>query len=303
MTSQPEVTDGGDARRTPDDVAASLRARIRAGELKVGAKLPTQAWLVEHYGVERTVVRQALQQLHAEGLITEGRKGAPAKIASAVPAASRPSDEEPKRTAAVLSPRVAEAFRAREVRIDAVCLTTETLNLALGEPLGAIHAGLFLPESVHVRVLLPDRNINLAFPRPVHRSADGDRLVHERWLSQRNTQGLVLRDNLEALRLIKGERGEEIDVRIEFQALPLTSPIKLYLLNGSEALFGYYDIVEREQGIADRSVEIYDSLGYESMLFQYLRGGGSRDAAFVDRSQRWFDNLWATITTSLNLGG
>ncbi|MFD9487228.1 winged helix-turn-helix domain-containing protein [Streptomyces sp. NPDC059991] len=297
MTSEPEVTDSGNARRTSDDVAASLRARIRAGELKVGAKLPTQAWLVEHYGVERTVVRQALQQLHGEGLITEGRKGAPAKIASAVPAASRPSDEEPKRTAAVLSPRVAEAFRAREVRIDAVCLTTETLNLALGEPLGAIHAGLFRPDSVHVRVLLPDRGINLAFPRPVHRSADGDRLVHERWLSQRNTQGLVLRDNLEALRII-----EDIDVRIEFQALPLTSPIKLYLLNGSEALFGYYDITEREQEIADTSVEIYDSLGNQSMLFQYLCSEGARDAAFVERSQRWFDNLWKTITTSLDLG-
>ncbi|WP_229847999.1 winged helix-turn-helix domain-containing protein [Streptomyces melanogenes] len=297
MTSQPEVTDGGDARRTPDDVAASLRARIRAGELKVGAKLPTQAWLVEHYGVERTVVRQALQQLHGEGLITEGRKGAPAKIASAVPAASRPSDEEPKRTAAVLSPRVAEAFRAREVRIDAVCLTTETLNLALGEPLGAIHAGLFRPESVHVRVLLPDRGINLAFPRPVHRSVDGDdRLVHERWLSQRNTQGLVLRDNLEALHII-----EDIDVRIEFQALPLTSPIKLYLLNGSEALFGYYDITRREQEIDDTSVEIYDSLGNQSILFQYLRSGGSRDAAFVERSQRWFDGLWNTITSQLRL--
>ncbi|WP_406343823.1 winged helix-turn-helix domain-containing protein [Streptomyces sp. NBC_00648] len=296
MTSEPEVTASGSARHTSDDVAASLRARIRAGELKVGAKLPTQAWLVEHYGVERTVVRQALQQLHGEGLITEGRKGAPAKIASAVPAASRPSDEEPKRTAAVLSPRVAEAFRAREVRIDAVCLTTETLNLALGEPLGAIHAGAFRPDSVHVRILLPDRGINLAFPRPVHRSADGDQLVHERWLKQRNTQGLVLRDNLEALHIIEG-----IDVRIEFQALPLTSPIKLYLLNGSEALFGYYDITAREQEIADTSVEIYDSLGNQSMLFQYLRSGGSRDAAFVDRSQRWFDGVWNTITSELKL--
>lgn len=290
------MTASGSARHTSDDVAASLRARIRAGELKVGAKLPTQAWLVEHYGVERTVVRQALQQLHGEGLITEGRKGAPAKIASAVPAASRPSDEEPKRTAAVLSPRVAEAFRAREVRIDAVCLTTETLNLALGEPLGAIHAGAFRPDSVHVRILLPDRGINLAFPRPVHRSADGDQLVHERWLKQRNTQGLVLRDNLEALHIIEG-----IDVRIEFQALPLTSPIKLYLLNGSEALFGYYDITAREQEIADTSVEIYDSLGNQSMLFQYLRSGGSRDAAFVDRSQRWFDGVWNTITSELKL--
>ncbi|OAR24048.1 GntR family transcriptional regulator [Streptomyces sp. ERV7] len=290
------MTEGGGSRRTPDGVAASLRARISAGELKVGAKLPTQAWLVEHYGVERTVVRQALQQLHEEGLITEGRKGAPAKIASSVPAASRPSDEEPKLTAAVLSPRVAEAFRAREVRIDAVCLTTETLNLALGEPLGAIHARRFRPDSVHVRILLPDRGINLAFPRPVHRSAADDRLVHERWLSQRNTQGLVLRDNLEALHIIEG-----VEVRIEFQTLPLTSPIKLYLLNGSEALFGYYDITRREQEIADTSVEIFDSLGNQSMLFQYLRSAGARDAAFVERSQQWFDGLWNTITSQMRL--
>ncbi|MGP9020067.1 GntR family transcriptional regulator [Streptomyces sp. BR1] len=296
MTSEPDVTDGA-ARRSPDEVAAALRARIRAGELKVGEKLPTQAWLCDHFGVERTVVRQALQQLHAAGLITEGRRGAPARIASATPSASRPADEEPKLTAAVLSPRVAEAFRAREVRIDAVCLTTETLNLALGGPLGAIHAGQFRPDSVKVRVLLPDRGINLAFPRPVKRSVlEDDRLVHERWLNQRNTQGMVLRDNLESLHIIEG-----IDVDIEFQALPMTSPVKLYLLNGSEALFGYYDITRREQPIADTSVEIFDSLGNESLMFQFMRSAGARDAAFVERSQRWFDGLWNTITSRLRL--
>ncbi|WP_344080610.1 hypothetical protein [Streptomyces crystallinus] len=61
---------------------------------------------------------------------------------------------------------MAEAFRAKGVRIDAVCLTTETLNLALGEPLGASHARRFRPDSVHVRILLPDRGINLARTHP-----------------------------------------------------------------------------------------------------------------------------------------
>ncbi|WP_317453795.1 GntR family transcriptional regulator [Streptomyces sp. CBMA152] len=296
MTSEPDVTDGA-ARRSPDEVAAALRARIRAGELKVGEKLPTQAWLCDHFGVERTVIRQALQQLHADGLITEGRRGAPARIASATPSTSRPADEEPKLTAAVLSPRVAEAFRAREVRIDAVCLTAESLNLALGEPLGAIHAGRFRPNEVKVRILMPDRGINLAFPRAVQRSViEDDRLVHERWLHQRNAQGMVLRDNLMALRGVRG-----IDVDVTFQALPMTSPVKLYLLNGSEALFGYYDITRREQEIADTSVEIFDSLGNESLMFQFMRSAGARDAAFVERSQRWFDGLWNTITTNLDL--
>ena len=46
-----------------------LRARILAGELAAGAKLPTESELSASFGVSRTVVREALQHLQASGLV------------------------------------------------------------------------------------------------------------------------------------------------------------------------------------------------------------------------------------------
>ncbi|MDR5823303.1 FadR/GntR family transcriptional regulator [Caballeronia sp. LZ043] len=52
----------------------AVRAQIDASELKAGARLPTEAEMVQHYGVSRTVVREALSRLQAEGLV-ETRHG------------------------------------------------------------------------------------------------------------------------------------------------------------------------------------------------------------------------------------
>lgn len=50
-------------------VVAGLQGRILAGELAPGVKLPSEAELVEEYGVSRTVVREAVSQLQAQGLV------------------------------------------------------------------------------------------------------------------------------------------------------------------------------------------------------------------------------------------
>lgn len=50
-------------------VRDTLRARIGAGELAPGAKLPSEGELEAAFGVSRITVRQALAELHAEGLI------------------------------------------------------------------------------------------------------------------------------------------------------------------------------------------------------------------------------------------
>jgi hypothetical protein len=264
----------GGRRLSPQEIADTLRDRIRTGALKAGDRLPTQAELAEEFGVERGAVRQALRALHEDGLLSNVSKGSPPRVAE-----PQPVRGEPQPTMVGLAPRLTEAFAAPHVRIDAACLTAETLVLALGAPVRLIHEGKVRPESIDVRILLPSRDINLAFPVPVGGHGE-DAPVHKRWLEQRNAQGHVLRHNLQALRT-----SHHIDVRVTFRALPFTPPVKLYLLNGAEALIAYYMLMKRQEEVESQTLEMYDALGSESLLFSFERRAGQRDAAFVEQSQ------------------
>ncbi|MFN3302593.1 MAG: FadR/GntR family transcriptional regulator [Roseateles sp.] len=66
------------ARRRPRRLALelvdSLGDRIRAGELRAGDKLPTEAAIMAAFDVSRTVVREAISKLQAAGLV-ETRHG------------------------------------------------------------------------------------------------------------------------------------------------------------------------------------------------------------------------------------
>lgn len=50
-------------------VVAGLKGRILDGSLTPGAKLPSEHELIEEYDVSRTVVREAVTRLRAEGLV------------------------------------------------------------------------------------------------------------------------------------------------------------------------------------------------------------------------------------------
>lgn len=51
------------------DVVDAVVERVRAGALAVGAKLPTEAAIMDEFGVSRTVVREALSKLQASGVV------------------------------------------------------------------------------------------------------------------------------------------------------------------------------------------------------------------------------------------
>ncbi|MFE5217083.1 MULTISPECIES: FadR/GntR family transcriptional regulator [unclassified Streptomyces] len=290
VVTQENVAVNGSRRLTPQEIADTLRERIRSGVLRSGERLPTQAELAEEFGVERGAVRQALRTLQLAGLLSNVSKGSPPRVAEAPPAR-----EEPQPTMVALAPRLTAAFEAPHVRIDAVCLTAQSLIPALGEPLRLIHEGRIRPERIDARVLLPSRHIDLAFPVSVDAGRDDD-AVHRRWLAMRNAQGQVLQYNLQALR-----GTHDIDVHVTFRALPFTPPAKLYLLNGVEALYAYYMVTRRAEPTESGMLEMYDTLGSESLLFSFEQRSGQRDAAFVEQSQKWFDALWETITTDLTL--
>jgi DNA-binding transcriptional regulator YhcF (GntR family) len=293
VVTQENVAVNGSRKLSPQEIADVLRERIRSGDLRAGDRLPTQAELAEEFGVERGTVRQALRALQDDGLLSNVSKGSPPRIAEP---AHTTAGEQPQPTMVGLAPRLTEAFGAAHVRVDAACLTAESLMLALGEPIRQIHEGRIRPESVDVRILLPSREIPLAFPVPVEGRGEDSDPIHQRWLTQRNAQGHVLKHNLLALRSSHG-----IDVQVRFRALPFTPPVKLYLLNEGEALIAYYMITRREEPSDSGVLDMYDVLGTESLLFSFERRAGQRDAAFVEESQKWFDALWETITTDLTL--
>ncbi|MYR43655.1 winged helix-turn-helix domain-containing protein [Streptomyces sp. SID5910] len=289
VVTQENVSVNGSRRLSSQEIADILRERIRGGDLKAGDRLPTQAELADEFKVERGTVRQALRALQEDGLLTNVSKGSPPRIAEPPPVRG-----EPQPTMVALGPRLAEAFSVPHVRVDVVCHTSETLMLALSEPLRLIHEGRIRPESIDFRVLMPSRDIELAFPVLVEDEEDDP--VHQRWLQMRNAQARVLQHNLYAVRST-----HRVDVRIAFRALPFTPPMKLYLLNGEEALLGYYMLTRREEEYESRTLEMYDALGSQSLLFSFLKRTGQRDEVFVKESQKWFDALWETITTDMTL--
>lgn len=66
------------ANRRPklaDLVIGTLRKRIGSGEYRAGSKLPTENQMTTIFGVSRTVVREALAALAADGLV-QSRQGA-----------------------------------------------------------------------------------------------------------------------------------------------------------------------------------------------------------------------------------
>ena len=80
MTSQPAsvlgALDPTSDRAVFRQIADQLRNAIDKGRFKEGDKLPSEAELVEHYGVSRMTVRNSLSVLQGEGLIvSEHGKG------------------------------------------------------------------------------------------------------------------------------------------------------------------------------------------------------------------------------------
>ncbi|HEY2978746.1 MAG TPA: GntR family transcriptional regulator, partial [Burkholderiaceae bacterium] len=66
----PETAASAPRRRSlAHDLVEQLGARIRAGRLQQGDKLPTEAAIMGEFGVSRTVVREAISKLQAAGLV------------------------------------------------------------------------------------------------------------------------------------------------------------------------------------------------------------------------------------------
>lgn len=100
-------------------VVSALRSRVLAGEVPPGHKLPSEAKLTEQFGVSRTVVREAIAALAADGLV-ESRQGAGVFVINH-PASTFGS------LAAEMGSRVSTALNVLEVRL---AIEVESAGLA-----------------------------------------------------------------------------------------------------------------------------------------------------------------------------
>ncbi|MFI8854011.1 winged helix-turn-helix domain-containing protein [Streptomyces sp. 891-h] len=283
MTRKPTSASG---RRPRDVVADTLRERIRTGNLQPGTRLPTQRELEAEFSVGRSAVREALSALAQEGLLEHVGRGASPTVAEPTHHADAP------RSAGVeLTDRLHEAFQAENVVIDAFSLTTETLNNALAWPVRQVMDRQLTPRSVTARVLIPSLGARLALPRLIDDPEDPK--PRERLHQIQTTYVNALSNSLSSL----SQFGT--DVSLTVRAVPLTPTHKLYLLNGDEALIGYYQVVKNEDAAFEgEQLALYDVLGLTAKLFRSVRGPEARDeqeASFVEESQEFFDSLWTTI--------
>lgn len=73
---------------------------------------------------------------------------------------------------------------------------------------------------------------------------------------------------------------------------------KLYILNGSEAFFGFYPIAEHAVTLHGETVPMFDLVGKEATMFHHETGDDpdSIGGQYVAQAQAWFDSLWATVS-------
>jgi DNA-binding transcriptional regulator YhcF (GntR family) len=288
MDSPTEVPDGldpDDPRPASQQIANVLRAAIRTRKLAPGERLPSQHDLAERYGVARETVKAALRILRDERLVVS-RQGSGAFV--------RAQTERP----VGLRPHVEQAFTRPHVSIDFAGFSGETLHGALTEPLDKIRAGRLSPETVAVRILLPDPTAPMALPCRAETQAD-DPAIRERAerITRRHTEAVV--DAVRELAELDLVTTATAQVRVH-RGAPL---FKLYLLNGEEAFFGFYPVVEHTVAIKDEPVAIYDPMGKDTTLFHWaISDDDASDAsAHVEQARTWFDSVWNTIARDFPL--
>ena len=266
-----------DPRPPSQQIANLLRAAVKTGKLQPGERLPSQNELADRYGVARETIKAALRVLSQERLVIS-RQGSGAFV--------RAQTERP----VGLRPHVEAAFERPHVSIDFAGFSGETLHGALTEPLDKVRAGRVRPESIFIRMLLPDLTAATDVPKAVN-AAKQDPAVRERarHISLRATEGISDAVNeLADLGLVKSAT---VQTRVY-----TTSPgFKLYILNGEEAFFGFYPVVKHRVTIDGAATNTFDTMGKDATLFYFNAQDEDTYGEYVNQARAWFESVWTTV--------
>jgi DNA-binding transcriptional regulator YhcF (GntR family) len=276
--------DPDDPRPPYAQITNALRAAILTKTFQPGEQLPSQKELAERYHVSRATVQRALRDLQDDGLII-ARQGSGAFV--------RSKTERP----VGLRPHIERAFEEPRVTLDFAGFSSETLDGALHEPLDKIRMGRYTPESIAIRLLLPDPSQPHPIPVRISDGQPDERLTKRAQdILHRHVRNIV--DTVKELEILGLVSEATTDVRVYGGA----AFFKLYVINQAEAFFGFYPVRPNKAVVRSETVDFYDLLGRDSILFPFVstedRGPGRE---FVKQAGKWFDSVWDTIASEYEL--
>lgn len=271
--------DPDDPRPPYQQVANALRAAILTRKFAPGEKLPSGSQLAGQYGVARMTVQQAIRILRDEGLIVS-RQGSGVFV--------RERTERP----VGLRPHLERAFAEPAVTVDFAGFSGETLAGAITEPLDKIRSGRLRPDSITVRLLVPDPSIPWSLPARVDDMADSPEFRERAASIMKRHTGAIL-DAVQEL----GELGLVEKVSAEIRVYPGVPMFKLYVINSAEVFFGYYPVQRHDVTLGGERTPIWDLMGKDAVLFQHSADGDpeSIGSQQVQQAKTWFQSLWETV--------
>lgn len=280
-----ETVDPNDPRPPFQQVVAILKAAILTRRFEPGDQLPSYAELAKHFGVSPMTAQKAVGILRNEGLVIT-RQGTGSFV------------RQRTERSVGLRPHVEQVFEnGGHVAIDFAGFSGETLYGVIQEPLDKIRAGRLAVDNLVIRILLPDLSKPVGLPALAPAGDDSpdvrsrmDRIV------QRSIQAIV--DTVQELAALGLVESATADVR-NFHTAPV---FKLFLLNGTEAFFGFYPVVEHSVAVAGKPVDIYDPMGKDAVLFHYAVSDDEAaiDSQYVHQAQNWFDSVWNSVAKEYN---
>jgi len=191
-----------------------------------------------------------------------------------------------------LRPFIEQVFTCEHVTIDFAGFSGETLHGAIQEPLDKIRIGRIKPESLTIRLLLPDTSQPMTLPcRADDLGDDAENRVRATRITARHAHAI-----LDSVRELTG-LGLLAKATAEIRTHRCAPLFKLYILNGEEAFFGFYPIVRQTVPLASGPHDIYDLMGKDSVVFHHsTRTGQPADIAYIEQAQAWFDSMWQTVS-------
>ncbi|MER7198052.1 GntR family transcriptional regulator [Streptomyces sp. CB01635] len=271
-------------------VAETLRARMADGSYPLNGLLPPQRELADSFGVSRDTVQRALRELASEGWI-ESRQGSGSRVIKTQRIQSYTAKASHEGRVS-LGPLISEAFERPNVTLDVYTLTSESLDTHIRLQAERIRTGEIAPQRIGLRMLLPSESLELPYPRALDRSDDPRLRDRLHGITRRHTASLR-----RELRQLRAE-GLVPAADIEIRHVALTPAFKLYLLNGTEALHGPYEVIERPIVLeTGEEIAALDVLGLGATLTHYVKDDdeNSRGSVFVDAWQAWFDSVWSRL--------